>query len=881
MTERLFAWWDGLSAVDRARWHALGLSSVLFLVMYAMLSSWYVEDAAISFSFARLATLGEGFVAYPGGERVEGFSNPSWTLVLAALDLVGINPWVAAKLLGAACGLACLPLAMAWSERILPEDSGLAPALAPFLLATSPQFVLWCAAGLENPLFNVLLAWGAVRAMREVDERLPPWSAVPLALLALTRPEAPLYTATIGALVFVFAVRRNGFAAATRWALGWAALLAAPILVWHGWRWNYFAWEFPNTYYAKLDEVRRFQPFGWGIRGWLYLRNYALESAHGFLLPFYVLGQTGLAGGRATVGLVVVGLGVLLVVPGLEWPEVLPFWPKFKEPSWLVQGRIVFLVAAAALLPLIGLGRRGSEARLLATALAGVALFFTLYSGGDWMQGYRWLGMATVPQHILLADAVFLTSAAIAERVGWGRLAWVGGAMLVATSAVVGVVQHVRYTFGPETSPYDVHHRVVYMRAVQERLALDHVTVMDVDMGAHMWWAESDIVDMAGLVDVPMGHHKWEKPFIKQYVYEQRNPEFAHVHGSWARRTKLTAHPEWRRYIEIEPYHTSPWISHPGAHVRKDLFILDRWPRQPQRSATFAEGVRVVALDLVTPKVGRGEAVYVEVGFQRGPKPRDFRPMLFIAGQGRVRAWDLPPGYDWYRPVSWKRNEVVVGRHSLSLPEDLPPGRYDVGIAVFDTSRDRRVMPRTDGGDPTDGVRFAAGEVVWRELLEILPLAEATKLADTGVDSAIAEAERGACEAAEGAWAVARRHLDPDDAWQDDARARLKDPMARCWAGRADPGEPAAVDAIVRARRWNHRDDEVIAAGRALADALEAEGAAAEARGDDAGAVRVWSDALLADPTRSWLRRRTEAARDRALGIRGDELPEEVAGGGG
>ena len=45
------------------------------------------------------------------------------------------------------------------------------------------------------------------------------------------------------------------------------------------------------------------------------------------------------------------------------------------------------------------------------------------------------------------------------------------------------------------------------MSWVQRRLDVDHVTLLDVDMGAHMYFSGWDIVDIAGLVDVPMARH--------------------------------------------------------------------------------------------------------------------------------------------------------------------------------------------------------------------------------------------------------------------------------------------------------------------------------------------------------------------------------------
>ena len=92
----------------------------------------------------------------------------------------------------------------------------------------------------------------------------------------------------------------------------------------------------------------------------------------------------------------------------------------------------------------------------------------------------------------------------------------------------------------PETSVRDIHRRVMYMKGVQERLDLDHVTLLDVDMGAHMFYTDWAIVDIAGLVDVPMARHSdFNKRFLREYLFEERRPDFAHVHGGWARASRI------------------------------------------------------------------------------------------------------------------------------------------------------------------------------------------------------------------------------------------------------------------------------------------------------------------------------------------------------
>ena len=78
-------------------------------------------------------------------------------------------------------------------------------------------------------------------------------------------------------------------------------------------------------------------------------------------------------------------------------------------------------------------------------------------------------------------------------------------ALVGCTAAEVNVSYD--FSRSPETSVNDVHRRVRYMTFVQNRLDLDHVTLLDVDMGAHVYFSGWDIVDIAGLVDVPIARH--------------------------------------------------------------------------------------------------------------------------------------------------------------------------------------------------------------------------------------------------------------------------------------------------------------------------------------------------------------------------------------
>ena len=76
---------------------------------------------------------------------------------------------------------------------------------------------------------------------------------------------------------------------------------------------------------------------------------------------------------------------------------------------------------------------------------------------------------------------------------------------------------------------------------------------------------------------------------------------------------------------------------------------------------------------------------------------------------------------------------------------------------------------------------------------------------------------------------------------------------APCWALHAGVG---------MARRHDHRNAEVRGVSRSWADEWEARGDAAWAADDATSAYDGWALALRADPSRTWVRRQAEAARD-------------------
>ncbi len=851
----LFAWIAERFAArpegQRRQLHLLGLAMALYLLHATFSSPWQIEDAAISYAFARNAAAGDGFVANPGGTWVQGYSNPSWTFFLTVCAWLGLPLFAVGKLAGIAAGVLTLPLAWLWARRFaLEPDARLWPALAPLTLAFSGPAVLWSASGLENGFFSLFLGLSVVLLLREGDRPAAPWSALALAALALTRPEAPVYAATIAFFLGPRALLRGGW----RWGTGFLLGTIGPVVLYYAWAYHVFGWALPNTYYAK-DPAERARLMRWGHRTWTYLRGWALQSLHVFALPFFVVAQTGTRGWRFGVALGVLLGGLLVTVPGMEIVREL-----FAEPGWLHQFRIVVYVMGAAAVVVASLGRRRATERTMALLLVLCTLAFSVLSGGDWMRGYRWFSLASLPLSVLTAEWAGRVVPVLHRR--FRRSKWAPMLFLVPLW-LAGIWITIDTLRRADTTPFQVHRRVLYHQGLMERLHLDRISHMEIDMGGNLFWSGFELYDIAGLVDVPIAHHHYATRFIDQYVGQEIRPDFVHIHGGWERKSKVVHRPWFRSgWVAVPGYAHSARVWHQGTYVRKDLFV-ERDPAPGVRTARFG-GVALHDLRIVAPEVHAGGELSVEIGWSIVHQSGPFRALLAIVGQGRTVVADLPPAYDWIPMKDWRVRRVYWGRHSIGLPDDLPEGRYAVALVVV--GEDGAVVAAAEAvPDP----RYAAGEIRWEDAVRVVSPEVARARAREGLERAETHAAVSACEAAEEAWSAARRHLARKDPWQEPARARIERALAVCWARKAlaEPdvetySEPRpSARWIRRARRLDHRAPEVVDASTVLADRWQAEGDAAQARGDDEGAWRGWRDALVADPGRSALRRKFEALR--------------------
>ena len=157
---------------------ALPLLTLLFLPIRT------IDDAFITFRYARHLADGNGLV-FNLGERVEGVTSLSWTLLLAAVETVRLPVEPAAFVLGVAFALLALREAYLLGRSLRASPAACLAAVA--LVAVHGRFWLVAGNGLEGGLFAFLVVLVARKTIEEADTRL---IGVLLGLLFMTRPES-------------------------------------------------------------------------------------------------------------------------------------------------------------------------------------------------------------------------------------------------------------------------------------------------------------------------------------------------------------------------------------------------------------------------------------------------------------------------------------------------------------------------------------------------------------------------------------------------------------------------------------------------------------------------------------------------------------------
>jgi len=234
------------------------------------------DDAMISMQYAKNLAHGDGLVWNAGGEKVEGYSNPLWVMLMAGIHLLPIA-LTQTSLYVKIMSLLFLLLNVIIIKLLVDEftENQLIPLVAAFLTAFYFPLNNWSLQGMEVGLQALLLSSALLFGVRALKEkRFSPWPYVLLGLGVLLRMDtAAAAVAAIAVFAWIDGPRWKDHLI---WGLGSIVLTIGGLTVF---RLVYYGDWLPNTYYLKLVGLSTILRISIGLRrfwDFVWLSNWAL-----------------------------------------------------------------------------------------------------------------------------------------------------------------------------------------------------------------------------------------------------------------------------------------------------------------------------------------------------------------------------------------------------------------------------------------------------------------------------------------------------------------------------------------------------------------------------------------------------------------------------
>lgn len=261
---RILPWLAGIVAVAVLVWHNYKIYP------------WMLDDAFITFRYAEHLAAGYGPV-YNIGEAVEGCTSFLWLLLLAGGKWLGADTVLLSKILGGYFAVATLGLVL-FSYRFVKDISRTESAIGTIILGSCGLFTPWLSSGMEVNLFAFMILWTVLLYIKAAQDEYPVHSmlyvGILLALTVITRPD--------GAIVVLLLFGHTLYQSfKSRRLIGWSMIVssAAIYIPFFLWRWDYYGYLLPNTFYAKVG-------FGWSQlwRGLIYAGDFFVADSVVILL---------------------------------------------------------------------------------------------------------------------------------------------------------------------------------------------------------------------------------------------------------------------------------------------------------------------------------------------------------------------------------------------------------------------------------------------------------------------------------------------------------------------------------------------------------------------------------------------------------------------
>lgn len=421
-----------------------------------------LDDAYIFFRYAENIVNGYGIVWNIGEAPVEGYTSFLYLFTLIIAKFLSFDLEQFAILFGTITSAFTLYFAYLIYVHLYPQDKIKTSAniITIIILALSPAFTYWSGAGMETSFYSMFLMMTIYYFLLLPNSfKANLLQGTLFGLLCVVRFEAVLFF--LAALYYLIKEDKSFFRIrisrnSILFVIGFTIIFGTYFI----WRWNYFGYFFPNTFYAKT---------GGGFQ----------QIAGGFL---YII-------------------KALRLFYGFGWIPIILVMLFFRKSMFTNKAIFLFSIGIVSLLTSILIG--GDHFHLGRFVLPVFPLLFVFFPPAlDKMltTQIKYLNLKPIFRTAVLL--VFITALLVAKPVYQDAIN--GFKNILAGKKDILVV----YDESSEREIIEWHHGFIIMGSTLTRITNEDECIACIPIGAIGYYSKMKVIDMVGIVDPVIAHEK-------------------------------------------------------------------------------------------------------------------------------------------------------------------------------------------------------------------------------------------------------------------------------------------------------------------------------------------------------------------------------------
>lgn len=209
-----------------------------------------VDDAFISYRYAENVAHGRG-LAYNPGDRVEGGTSIGLIALLTPFSFLGVARLdFIAVIMSLLASAATVALAYRLMRRDNEDEPRAGEGFALVYLTLSVSVLVWAWAGMEAALLSTVWLAAILRHLRERDQARSPWLSALLTVAAgWLHPDGILIAVVLGLSWLIPFDKKRAIR-----GVAYGTIVVAVFGAYWLWRWRYFGYPMPNTFYVKAGD---------------------------------------------------------------------------------------------------------------------------------------------------------------------------------------------------------------------------------------------------------------------------------------------------------------------------------------------------------------------------------------------------------------------------------------------------------------------------------------------------------------------------------------------------------------------------------------------------------------------------------------------------